>query len=714
MKKILIMFILGLCFYNIAFVICFDKKYQDEEIIRCDVEIISLKEETNYYNKYIVIKNRDKLIIYLNKNEEHFPGDILRIEGVFHKPETARNYKGFNYRNYLKQKKIYGTVNVYEEEYKETKIDIHFIIGRIQKILNSKIDSLYSLDVSEFLKGILIGNTNNIDENIKEDFRKSSISHILAISGLHITYLVKSFRKILFIFIKSRKKQNITLIIILIFFILVTGMSPSCFRACIMLISVLISELIHRKNSFFRSFIITFLVLLFINPFSIFNVGMWLSFLGTFGIVQFSGIIKKILFKKTRINRKTIELFSTNVSAQIMIIPVMIYSFNLISLSFFIPNFLISFLIGPIIFLGYLTIAFPIKIPFIIKTEEILIKTIFAISKLCSKIPFSNIYIKTPPIIVLLLYYVLVFYLIICFNHNKFYYLRSIALRRIPKEIKKMIVIYLIVIFIFNFKYEKNLKIFFVDVGQGDCTVITTPKGKNIIIDGGEDFDGKIVLPYLLDRGITKIDYMIVSHFDSDHVGGLIKVINELRVKNLVISRQKEISENYEMIKKLVKENNINVLVVEKGDTLNIEKNLCFNILWPNNKTLISENVLNNNSIVCKLHYKNFSMLFTGDIEEIAEKAILQENKIMLNSTVLKVGHHGSKTSSTQGFIEAVHPMIALIGVGKDNKFGHPNESVIERLEKLKTRIYRTDQMGEVIIIIDISGKVKDIYKMID
>lgn len=163
--------------------------------------------------------------------------------------------------------------------------------------------------------------------------------------------------------------------------------------------------------------------------------------------------------------------------------------------------------------------------------------------------------------------------------------------------------------------------------------------------------------------------------------------MEELKVGQIVISNQGEISENYEKFKEIVKRKKIKVVIVGKGDRLKIEKDMYFDVLWPNNDNLISENILNNNSIVCKLHYKNFSMLFTGDIEEIAEKQILQEyknNVQILNSNILKVGHHGSKTSSTQEFLEAVKPKIALIGVGKNNKFGHPNDGVIDRLENLR------------------------------
>ena len=186
--------------------------------------------------------------------------------------------------------------------------------------------------------------------------------------------------------------------------------------------------------------------------------------------------------------------------------------------------------------------------------------------------------------------------------------------------------------------------------------------------------------------------------------------MEKLKVNQVIISKQGEDSENYRKLKEIVKEKKIKVQVVNKGDRLKIEKDLYFDILWPNNEKLISENILNNNSIVCKLNYKTFSCIFTGDIEQIAEKQILMEYKDnfkLLDSTILKVGHHGSKTSSTEDFVKAVSPQIALIGVGEDNKFGHPNDEVIERLERLDAKIYRTDQMGEIEIKVDNKGRIK-------
>ncbi len=175
--------------------------------------------------------------------------------------------------------------------------------------------------------------------------------------------------------------------------------------------------------------------------------------------------------------------------------------------------------------------------------------------------------------------------------------------------------------------------------------------------------------------------------------------MQEIKVNNIIIGKQYKSSENYEEFIKIVKEKKINVKIVEGGEKVSIEDNLYFDIIWPFSDNMISDNSINNNSLVCKLNYKNYSMLFTGDIEAIAEKAILKKYSKKLNilkSDILKVAHHGSKTSSITEFIEKTKPKYAIIGVGEDNKFGHPSDSTIQNLEKANIRIYRTDKMGEI------------------
>lgn len=168
--------------------------------------------------------------------------------------------------------------------------------------------------------------------------------------------------------------------------------------------------------------------------------------------------------------------------------------------------------------------------------------------------------------------------------------------------------------------------------------------------------------------------------------GGVLTIIDEIKVKNIIIGRQFENSQNYKKFIDIVNSKKINVYVVESGQTVEIDKNLYLDMLWPSSKNVIDENNINNNSLVCKMVYRDFSVLFTGDIEESAENAILEKYKDtnILKSTILKVAHHGSKTSSTESFINAVSPQISLIGVGENNKFGHPNTEILERFEKIR------------------------------
>ena len=258
-----------------------------------------------------------------------------------------------------------------------------------------------------------------------------------------------------------------------------------------------------------------------------------------------------------------------------------------------------------------------------------------------------------------------------------------------------------------NLFCQNGLEIYFVDVGQGDCTLIVTDNNTKILIDGGGsnnknyDIGKNTTLPYLLDRRINCLDYVIISHFDSDHVQGLFAVLNNIKVKNIVIAWQKESSDNYEKMLEIARSNNIKIEVVEAGDRILFDKNTYLDILWPNSQNMISENFLNNNSIVAKLVYKTFSVLFTGDIEGVAEKAIIDTNANALNATVLKVAHHGSKTSSIIDFLKSVKPKIALIGVGENNIFGHPSQITLNNLNLIGTQVYRTDKNGEIVITVN-------------
>lgn len=225
------------------------------------------------------------------------------------------------------------------------------------------------------------------------------------------------------------------------------------------------------------------------------------------------------------------------------------------------------------------------------------------------------------------------------------------------------------------------------------------------MIDTGEAEN--VIAKYLLDKGIKTVDYLIISHFDSDHCNSSKEVIEKLNVKQLVISKQAKESKEFEDIISMAKEKNINIQVVKAGDVLKFDKYTSFKVLWTDTN-LLQESPLNNNSIVARLEYKSFSMLFTGDIEALAEKQIVARYKSEeLKSDILKVAHHGSKTSSTNEFINKIKPQISIIGVGENNKFGHPNTQTLQTLQSYGSKIYRTDTAGEITIKVNKKGKIR-------
>ena len=675
----------------------------DKSIISATAVVIKGPSEGEYNYKYTVkartgkYKNK-KFIVYINKKNKKLLeyGDLIEIKGEYSAPEVARNYKGFDYSQYLKTLNIYGTIKV-EESKIINKNQLSPILISINNIKEKMIDNAnrnMPKRTANLLLGILIGERDNIQEDIIESFRTANLSHILAVSGAHTSYIILG---ITYLISKSKTPKRIGYIITIInllIFIIITGASYSVVRACIMAIVVIGAKICYRKENFFTSICISLIIILIQNPFAINDIGLKLSFMGTAGIVIFNKSITNF-FIKLKIKQKIAEALSVTFSAQLMIMPIIILNFNTISLTFFISNILASPLLGIIIIFGFISIFIssilnPIsKILFLIL--HIFLELLILVSKVTEKIPGSSILVKTPNILFAIVYYILIlffnYFFVIKQNPTRRFHkkiIKIITIKNIKNAFKVIAVVFLIILLLTRIVRIINptLKIYFIDVGQGDSTLIVTPKNKKILIDGGE---GKtnVLFQYLLDRRINKIDYIIISHFDSDHCNGLIEIIEKMRVENIVMSKQSKESEEYKKILEIIKQKNIKVSSVKAEDKIIIEKNLYIKILNPAEKFEFQD--LNNNAIVAKLVYKNFSMLFTGDIEK-AEENLAKKYKNELKSTILKVAHHGSKTSTSEEFLKYVEPQIALIGVGENNKFGHPNQITIEKLKNIRSQ----------------------------
>lgn len=570
-----------------------EKEYKDEYIIK----VKTINSNKKYNNTHL------KLSIKNNKNKLEY-GDKIIFTGEFEEPEIQRNYGGFDYKQYLKTGKIYGLVitNKIEKIEKGKYNKLLILINKINQKIVDNSNKILEKEEANLLTGILIGNKDNLSKDIQESFRNSNLSHMLAVSGAHVTYVILG---ITFILKKSKTNKRISKIItifLLILFIYLTGGTPSVTRACIMAIYIIFASLIYKKPQILASISISILIILIINPYKILDVGMQLSYGGTIGIILLSKILeenmknkiekvkqkkinqrkieqkeikdevsqiqakeieyevsqaqakeinkietKKVIIKKQFIS-KTInklltsikEMMIVSISANLIIFPIVAYQYNTISLTFFISNILAGPILGLIIILGFITIFISFisvqisKIPAIILS--IFIKLLMLIANLSESLPLSKIYVKTPSILTIIIYYIILaitIYIIRCRSrqslNRKGRRFEKILLNKLKnkKLQKKLIAITLIIIFVFQIIkiIPSTLKIYFIDVGQGDSTLIITPNHKTILIDGGgsetnESYDvGKnTLLPYLLDRGITKLDYIFISHFDSDHV----------------------------------------------------------------------------------------------------------------------------------------------------------------------------------------------------
>ena len=539
---------------------------------------------------------------------------------------------------------------------------------------------------------------------------------MLAVSGSHITYIISAFS--ILMEKKNKRITKILTIIFLIFFMALTQFTASVVRASIMGILILTSGLVHRKSDTINNLGISSLIILICNPYTIIDAGFWLSFAGTMGIIlleePINSYFQKFKICKIKSISWIINSFTITFAANIIIIPIMAYMFSTFSMTFWISNILAAPVMEFVTIYGFLIYFVSIFLLPLAKFLGIILNfslnSLIKIAEITSLIPGSSIYIKTPYLLECIIYYLILF-LIFNWKRIKEKLENNKILEKIKKNSYKYISIILIFIILTNTisnKIFQEIKIYFVDVGQGDSTLIQTIEGKNILIDGGGsefgsfDVGESILLPYLLDRRITTIDYLMISHFDSDHIGGVFAILENLGVKNIIISKQGETSENLKKFYEITNNKGIRTIIVKKGDIVEIDKYSHFEILFPEDN-LIEDNILNNNSIVARFNSLNFSILFTGDIEKIAEKRLceLYSGTDKLEAFVLKVAHHGSKTSSTEEFLELVKPKIALIGVGKNNNFGHPNIDVIERLENMGSKIYRTDNCGEIIIRIN-------------
>ncbi len=600
----------------------------------------------------------------------------------------------FNYRLYLKSKKIYSTMTV--EAHTIEKIDIDNIafkyklkegsINRIEKLFEPYLNEKNNL----LITSIILGNSDYLNKEDVQLYRDMGLAHILAVSGLHIG-IISSFLMFIISRLGIKRKSNVIITLIFIWtYGYIIGYPDSILRASILFSFLYLSKILHRVFDSINILSLAALILLFINPYSLFSVGFQLSFVASGSIIIFTQRIVDLLYP---FKGKVIDTISSLLAVNIGVLPIQAYYFNRISILGFLANIIIVPILSFSLIIAFIMVGLELVFPsFNIILARILNLSLsfqFFILKLLESFPRNIIKIHSPDIATILSIYLIVF---IIFD--------LIDIRSFGKKTEKAIIIYLIFLIFFNLvNIKESMEIHFIDVGQGDSILIKLNK-KNLLIDtGGSIFKNNnisenIVLPYLEKIGVRSLDAIFITHFHEDHCQGLPLMLQEFKVKNIFISHTP--TEEY---LKLMDKNKFTFL--RKGNSIDIDKNTSFKILWPMEERDYEEN-LNNKSMVGLLNYKGIKALFTGDIEcQVEEKLLDNIDKV----DILKVAHHGSDTSSIKSFIEKTNPEISLISVGRNNIYSHPSKEVLDELKEV-SQVYRTDKNGLVKIIIEDGYKV--------
>lgn len=632
--------------------------------------------------------------IQLDKNYLPFHlnnGELIEIKLSIYQPAKEMNPGGFSNYNYLKRKGIYSQ-GYYEGELQYRGQINNFIIDRIITLkyhLIDLVDQTAEKPYNELLKALLLGERDGLSGEWKENFTLAGVNHLLAISGLHVGFIMAIFIFILNILNLPNILRNILLSMLIILYIILSGFRPSVFRAGLLSVFLLWARFFQRKGDTLNILGLTVLLNTLINPYQLFDIGFQLSYF----------ILIMILFWYQIFKNKCGSVFSLSIAAFLASSPLCAYYFNSITPVSLITNIWAIPLAGLVVSIALIGLIIglihPVFSLLIFKLLVYPIKLLVYGINLMLIIPFGYQEVATPSFFRLLFFIFLLIVLPFLLKKRVF---QVNELKR-KKRLNYLVIISFIVFLIISFipYFNRQFEVTFISVGQGDCALLRSPDDKYILVDGGgylglDSTQGKYtVLPYLQYKGIKELEIIFITHFDADHAMGILDILGNREVKLLVFPIDFERNEIAEMIIEKANRFNIPIILSQLGDYYRLG-DLFLKVLNPDPEyRKISRN---ENSLVIKAEYHNFSVLLTGDLEEEGERRLLNKD-ILLNSTILKLGHHGSNSSSSDLFLKAVSPQNGIISVGRNN-YGHPADEVIERSQKYGIGLWRTDEQGAI------------------
>ncbi len=629
-------------------------------------------------------------------------GDIISAIATIKELPGSTNPASFDYKEFLEAKRIFGSGwSISPIKRIGNKINIfRSTVINIRKYLRNRIEKRFG-EHTGFVKAIVIAEKDEIDDR-RNIMCRAGLSHLLAVSGLHVGLMTLIILSVLNVFISKRNISRVIIMCLLLIYAAICLWAPSVTRAAVMITLFLLAKILQRKPVANNILFASLLIITVVNPNQLFSVGLQMSYLAVFVLlnvlprVRFIKVKKKelqLLSWSKRILNAILVLICTSFILNIFLAPLTAYNFHQFGFNGIAGNLLGIPLIGMILPLSLIIVFLPeFIIPMFQNSFRLLMLIFEKWISFSAYLPLHYDFIFIS-IFHLILLYLILSALVLAYKSSrkqrKWYFIFAIIL--------------LSVFFLFGRQNSNKLSITFFDCGLGDLALIQTPQNETILIDTGPSEKGmnsftRSALPYLQKNGIKNIDYVLITHAHNDHYGGVFKVFENLEVKNLIATDEFQNRKIWDKFTNNIEIEQCSVLTVTDTTHIRFEK-VKFKIIHPDRS--YKDNNINNLSIVTRLDYKDLSVLFTGDLEHEGEEYLLKNYLEFIDCDVLKVGHHGSKTSSSPTFINAVDPQYAIISTAKKNRFNFPHIITFEKYEFLGENLMITGYDGACQIVSD-------------
>jgi competence protein ComEC len=648
-------------------------------------------------------------------------GDQLRVSGLL---ETPPDFEDFSYREYLARKNIHSVMDYAQIERLATDQGRPFWAATfaLKDRASDAIGRLIPDPEASLLQGILLGIRAGIPEDLYDTYNATGTSHIIVISGANILIVVALFSRSFGRLLGRRRAYWFTMVG-LIFYVMLVGADPVVIRAGVMGGLFVTAVHLGRRSTAYVSLLASVLFLTAINPFTLWDVGFQLSFAATLGLILFTPVIERLCERAlTRVVsrerarelvRYLNDVLIVTLAAQILTLPLILHTFRRLSLVSPLANLFILPVQPPIMISGGIAVLAGL-IPFLEPVARVpawvawlCLAYTNAVVRSMAAWPFASLQIGHASSRWLLAGYGLVLGTVWAVRHRQGVagrLWRQATSRAPAKMIVGVMLLAFILIWLAVLQLpDGHLHVAFLDVGQGDAILITTPQGRQILVDGGP---GSSALTSALGQRMPfwdrSIDLVVLTHADTDHISGLVEVLQRYDVGGWLDSGLPADDPAYLQCQALLDNAHVPHHAVRIGDSLDLGRGVAIDVLHPQRQGAQAGDAQDNdNSVVLKLTWNQTSFLLTGDLEAQGESELLQSGH-SLAADVLKVGHHGSGGSSSPQFLAAVAPNYAVISVGADNRFGHPDPEVLDRLaDVVQVTVLRTDEQGSVEAITD-------------